>query len=285
MAVLLSEMLNDINTISISLNKNIFITEAKDTIRKDLDNVELSTEERGKIYALYVEQISVNVLGQAVDLAKSFPGLNAELDKSASEKLLVDAQTSKVVSEEFLVEAETLKVPSEKLLVDAQTSKVASEKFLVDAQTSKVASEELLVEAETLKVPSEKLLVEAQTLKVKNEADVAKGSVQQVLAGLHKQFGYSNATLDALNVSSDDGIMDMQISGFEKDMYYKIGTMVSNENQMLAQNNQAVQPWQVDVLKLAYEGMSQGKINLNDSSGTTVTTWNGDATAPNGLGV
>ena len=110
---------------------------------------------------------------------------------------------------------------------------------------------------------------------------------RKMLAELKKQYGYGNATMSDLGASTDNGVIDWQIEGFERDMFYKLANIISQENQMLVQNDKSIYPWQVDVLTMAYEKMSGGKVDIEitgyGESRTISATWRGDATDSDGV--
>jgi len=194
----LKDFMDNLDEVSSRLDKNPLIQNAKSSIEKDLNNTKISKEERLKLFSAYVQQMSMGVLGQAVEIVRDVPTAMANEEKAQYYKL-------------------------------------------------------------------------------------------QSLASLWKQFGFENIDLsqteskDMLGTSSGEGMIDKQIDGFTKDMFYKLGNMISNENQMLVQNDQAVKPWQVDTLKMVYEAMTNGKINLKTVNDETIAEWKADATTPNGI--
>jgi len=85
MAIDITSILEDMNTISEALNANAIIVEAKDSILKSLDNAEISTEERDKLFSAYIQQLSIGILTQAIGLAKDVPILKLQEKKLEAE--------------------------------------------------------------------------------------------------------------------------------------------------------------------------------------------------------
>ncbi|NKQ40043.1 MAG: hypothetical protein HF962_00515 [Sulfurovum sp.] len=129
--------------------------------------------------------------------------------------------------------------------------------------------------------------------KAKEELElVAKAKYDKLvsLAVLKKQYGYASATEDNLGESSGDGLIDKQTAGFEKDIYHKLNTSYLSMQGILANNEVSVPEWQVDVIRLLTEFLTDGKIDVSvstDSTGERSTTvqYKEDSTSPNGLNV
>ena len=187
--------MNDFADVSNELDASVFVLNAKKSILEDLKSFELSQEEKAKLYSNFIQQISMGLIAQAVDIVKTAPA-----------------------------------------------SKYAEEK----AKYDRFAAE----------------------------------------ASLRKQYGFVIGTDNKLE-NKEDGLIDEQIKGFGYDGMYKIANIISSENQMLVQNDQAVHDWQVDIWKMAVEQLSRGKIDIETvGTGTTRATtvsWNGVATESDGI--
>lgn len=188
--------MDDLDAVCVRLENNPLVLTAKTSIEEKLNRAKISVEEREKLFSAYVQQISLGLLGQGVEIVRDVPTAKYNEDKARFDRASAEAS-------------------------------------------------------------------------------------------LRKQFGFEIDAAGKL-VDKNDGLLDKQIHGFGKDMFYKISSIIGQENQMLVQNDQSVKEWQVDAWKLAVEAMSDGKISFketSDASGDPVTTveWIGDAEEPNGL--
>lgn len=199
--ITITSFMIDVNTISTQILSNAIYTDAKKTIEDQLDNVEISTEEKDKLLSAFVQNFSVPAMTLAFEYAAKIPLLNLEQQK-------IDAEKDKAV---------------------------------YDKLTS--------------------------------------------LAGLKKNYGFKDATLEGLGTDSKDGMVDKQIEGFYKDQVYKAVKTFSEQAAMLAQNDIPTPDWMVDVMKIGTEILSSGKIDILVSGNPAVTTvtYNATATAPDGL--
>ena len=186
----LQKFVDEVNAVSKELwEKNTIAQETKNFIKNQLDNVEISTEDRDKLYLQFIEQLGIGLIAQAQNIVLNVPVIN----KSKFEEL-------------------------------------------------------------------------------------------QALAVLHKQHGYGNATSEELGESTGDGLIDEQIKGFVRNDATKVLGHIAGVQQMLAQNDIPVPQWQVDVMKLAIEMATNGKIDIKNNAGADTTVkYNKDATEPNGL--
>ena len=104
---------------------------------------------------------------------------------------------------------------------------------------------------------------------------------------IHKQLGYK--VEDRKLVDKKDGLIDKQIEGFDKDMAYKVSKMFSEQSGMLAQNDVATPAWMTDVMKIATEMMTSGKIDIKTITDagtgkeTTDVKYDDTKTKPDGI--
>ena len=201
MAVTIESFMTDVDAISEKIKANTIYTDAYDALTVNLDNVEVSTEEKDKLLASFLQNFSIPALTLAFEHAMKIPLFDLEQQKLEAEK----------------------------------------DKAAYDKLTS--------------------------------------------LASLKKQYGFGNATTMDLGASTDDGLLDRQIEGFYKDQVYKISKTFSEQAAMLAQNDVPTPEWMTDVLRIATEILSSGKIDVTVSGDPEVTTvvYDGTATEPNGL--
>jgi hypothetical protein len=199
--ITIDSFMTDVDNISTKLLANPIYADAKATIVDQLDNVEISTEEKDKLLSAFLQNFATPAITLAFEHAAKVPLLNLEQQK-----------------------------------VDAEKDEAVYKKL-------------------------------------------------QALAGLHKQFGYKNASLTGLGTSTDDGLIDRQTKGFYKDQVYKIVKTFSEQAAMLAQNSVATPDWMTDVMRIGTEILSDGKMDVTVTGDPEVTTvkYNATATEPNGL--
>jgi len=77
-------------------------------------------------------------------------------------------------------------------------------------------------------------------------------------ASIRKQLGYEVS--DGKLVDQTDGLIDKQIEGFNKDMFYKIYKGGLENSSMLAQNDVVTPVWVVNAIKESLNKMSDGDI-------------------------
>jgi hypothetical protein len=77
-------------------------------------------------------------------------------------------------------------------------------------------------------------------------------------ASIRKQLGYKIE--DGELVDETDGLIDKQIEGFDKDMFYKIYKGGLENSSMLAQNDVVTPVWVVNAIKESLKQMSDNKI-------------------------
>jgi hypothetical protein len=84
--ITIATFMADVETISTSMLTNPIYTDAKETITEQLDNVEISTEEKDKLLSAFVQNFSVSALTLAFEHAAKIPLLNLEQQKIDAEK-------------------------------------------------------------------------------------------------------------------------------------------------------------------------------------------------------
>lgn len=109
MAVELTTIIDDITTLSTSINSNVFIESARTAFRDGINEYEISDEEKAKLIAQYEANVSVGVITQIINLAKEFPELQSRTALIAEQTKSQEAQTSKILHEIEEIKARTLK--------------------------------------------------------------------------------------------------------------------------------------------------------------------------------
>lgn len=146
------------------------------------------------------------------------------------------------------------------------------------------------------------LAVASESDIVEEKLSAAKFAKLEGLAKLKKEYGYGNATEDALGTSTHDGVVDYQreltkkqIEGFLYDMMYKLNKNTSEMISMLAMNGVDTPQWMSNVFRITSEAMSHGKVDLqvnpnpdyveggDEPQFITTVEWRGDATEPDGI--
>ena len=94
MAITVDSILGNIDVISKRLEDNVLIKAAKDAVKEEMGNAEISSEEQGKIYANFAQQISLSLVTEAIKLSSEIPlltlkeqELQAAADKAVYDKL------------------------------------------------------------------------------------------------------------------------------------------------------------------------------------------------------
>lgn len=109
MALDMTSIINDINTLSASINENVFIESARAAFKEGINEYEISDEERAKLIAQYEANVSVGVITQIINLAKEFPELQARTALLNEQTSSQAAQTKKILHEIEEIKARTLK--------------------------------------------------------------------------------------------------------------------------------------------------------------------------------
>lgn len=185
---------------------------------------------------------------------------------------------------EFITEVNTAceELLKNKLITDAKTS------ILDQLHNTEITIEERnkLYTAYLQQISLGALGYAIDIVKMMPEVEASQWKKLSAEAQVKKNFGYGNASIEnGLGESTKDGIVDKQIEGFFKDMVYKAMKSCNENGAMLAQADVPTPEWMTDIIKLATEIMSDGKINIVKTAGETQVTYLQDATAPNGLDV
>ncbi len=104
MAIDLNTIITNINSLSESVNNNVFITSAREAFKSGIKEYEISDEERAKLMATYEAQVSVGVIGQIMAMVKELPEISARTDLTNEQINVSKEQTKK-----FLLEQEETK--------------------------------------------------------------------------------------------------------------------------------------------------------------------------------
>ena len=173
---------------------------------------------------------------------------------------------------------------------------LALEKYTTEAQYNVQMETKARIAAETDKISKDALTSVTQETLVKAQADNEVTKALEMVAKLHKQYGYGSATATTLGDSTGTGSIDKQIDGFDK-VNYKDALKAVNESLALTTNAGVVPgQWVFDSAKILLEMVTDGKLDLTggtvqdttnaDSQETftgTSATYNAIATGPNGL--
>ena len=84
--ITIDSFMTDVETISDRLQDNPLYTDAKNTITEQLDNVEISTEEKDKLLSSFLQNFSLPAITLAFENAAKIPLLNIEQQKAEAEK-------------------------------------------------------------------------------------------------------------------------------------------------------------------------------------------------------
>ncbi|WP_418179769.1 hypothetical protein ACNSOO_04705 [Aliarcobacter lanthieri] len=114
---LLDSTLENIEKISSSLDKNIFIANARKSFSEKISEYELADDEKAKLIAQYEANVSIGIVGEIIKLAKETPldeaqlkNLNADIsikneqEKIAKEQVCSEKAKTKLILEQILTE-------------------------------------------------------------------------------------------------------------------------------------------------------------------------------------
>lgn len=100
MAIDLNTIIENINSLSESVNSNVFITSAREAFKTGIEEYEISDEERAKLMATYEAQVSVGVIGQIMAMVKELPEISARTDLTNEQISVSKEQNKKLILEQ-----------------------------------------------------------------------------------------------------------------------------------------------------------------------------------------
>lgn len=122
-------------------------------------------------------------------LQKQIALAQAQIDKTASEKLQVEAQTQLINQQKANLLAEAANIPKQGALIDAnkdqavqQTANLASQKLQIEEQTLLVAQQKTNLVAEGLNIPKQGLLIDANKAQVTQQTENLISQKLQIVA-------------------------------------------------------------------------------------------------------
>ena len=115
----LKNFMDDLADVSAELEANAFITNAKKSIEDQMHNFEISDEEKAKLFSNYVQQISLGLLSQAVDIVKTAPASKYIEEKAKYDKFASEASLRKQYGYE--IDADGKLVDKNDGMIDEQT--------------------------------------------------------------------------------------------------------------------------------------------------------------------
>lgn len=95
MAVELQTILTNIDLISAKINDNVFIKNARTSVKEGLESFAVEEDEKAKIYASFEQQLSATVINNIINVAKELPTIQAQ------EELI--REQIKVQNKEYLI--------------------------------------------------------------------------------------------------------------------------------------------------------------------------------------
>ncbi len=78
MAVTLDDLINNIATLSQNINDNVFIQNARESVKIGLEAYAVEEDEKAKIYAGFEQQLAAGVMEQIMTIAKELPTITAQ---------------------------------------------------------------------------------------------------------------------------------------------------------------------------------------------------------------
>lgn len=109
MAVEIKSILENIATISTTIDENVFIKSAREAFKTGINAYEISDEEKAKLIAQYEANVSVGVITQIINLAKEFPEIQTRVALQSEQKTTQEEFTRKTKYEIQEVKARTSK--------------------------------------------------------------------------------------------------------------------------------------------------------------------------------
>jgi len=137
MAVTITSVLKDVNTISASLNENVLVVQAKESIKEGLDIAELTTEERDRLFSNFVQQLALGVLGQAIALAKEVPIINLNADQMTKQNAKL---TAKLQADIDILNKQKTKLDKDISVLTKQENKLDKDIAILEIQRSKLGA-------------------------------------------------------------------------------------------------------------------------------------------------
>ncbi len=111
MAIQLTDILTNIDSVTDKINSNTFIENARKAFKDDIALYEINDDEKAKLIATYEAQLSVGVIAQIIQLAKEMPMMIAQ------EELLrkqIETETNKAEDIAKATELRTEQIKTEK---------------------------------------------------------------------------------------------------------------------------------------------------------------------------
>jgi hypothetical protein len=149
MALELQNILDNIDTISKSIDTNVFIKNARDAVKVGIEAYAVEEDEKAKIYAAFEQQLSATVITQIINIAKEIPVIQAqeELYRKqivTEEKKALDLVSTTTVRDEQS-EQDLLLKSSQKTLIDKQAT-TEEKKALDIEQATELRKEQIKIE-------------------------------------------------------------------------------------------------------------------------------------------
>ncbi|QDF28990.1 hypothetical protein [Halarcobacter anaerophilus] len=126
MAVVLSNILDDIDSISEKLNTNVFLKTARESFKENIEEYDVAPDEKAKMIATYEAQVSVGMISEIIKLAKEMPELivreeniNKDTEFKEEQKNLTIEQTKEVTAQTANINKDT-EIKEEQKKVTAQ---------------------------------------------------------------------------------------------------------------------------------------------------------------------
>ena len=178
-----------------------------------------------------LEKNNAELLCKQIELA------DKQIEKTAADILLVEAQIAKMEFERDLTEQQVLNLKAELLRTNAQTDQILAENLnipkqgeLLDQQVLSQKAQILNIEAETLNVPKQGAVLDAQECKLRADYDLVleqiKRTVEETAVMAQKKIteqAQTNGTVADANsvVGRQKALLVAQTEGFDRDAEQK----------------------------------------------------------------
>jgi len=142
---LLKDVLENIDIISSSLDKNIFIANSRASFDEKISEFELADDDKSKLIASYEAQLSTYIIGEIIKLAKELPLLKAQIDDLNASKD-VKKEQSKVTKEQVCEQKAKNKLAIEQVLTEQYRHRDLRASTAVKISANEVTKQQALFE-------------------------------------------------------------------------------------------------------------------------------------------
>jgi hypothetical protein len=261
MALELQNILDNIDTISKSIDTNVFIKNARDAVKVGIEAYAVEEDEKAKIYAAFEQQLSATVITQIINVAKEIPVIQAQEELYRKQIVTEEKKALDLVS--------TTTVRDEQSEQDLLLK--GSQKTLIDKQATTEEKKALELESRTKNIDEDTLI---KTEQVKTEKGKTMHIAEQIVSEKYRHRDLRSST--AVKIASME--ITKQQAKFEESRRY-IAIESNYQNAHMKKADFKVQQLQAiatdDDIAISTEQMTDSK-NTIDNIPTTKITYNSE---------